>query len=122
MPASTFDEVPDGREPAPSRAVAVPLDHGRLPSRRALRDLFFRSNVLGIPLASFSVDPQVTGCGLERFAEIDIPGCIAANRRIISQLLLDKHSTIGNYFEMAISPTDLAGRVDTDLTFSGRCG
>ncbi|MFJ8490343.1 hypothetical protein ACIRBZ_18580 [Streptomyces sp. NPDC094038] len=152
VPASTFEGVLDGREPAPSRAVAVPVDYGRLPSRRALRDIFSRSSVLWIPPASFAADPWVAGYGLERFAEIDIPSCIAANRRIISQLLLaceevrmtgpgtdlairlpeqlqlscrtrpellpEEHSTVGNYFEVAMSPTDLAGRVDTDLTAS----
>ena len=154
VPASTFDGVLDGRAsaPAPSRAVAVPVDYGRLPSRRALRDIFSGSSVLWIPPASFSVDPQVARYGLERFAEIDIPRSIAENRRIISQLLLareevrmtgpgtdltirlpeqlqlssrtrpellpDEHSTLGNYFEVAMSPTDLAGRVDTDLTVS----
>ncbi|MEU6200471.1 hypothetical protein [Streptomyces sp. NPDC047061] len=100
-----------------------------------------------------SADPRVAGYGLERFSEIDIPGCVAANRRIVSQLLPareelrmtgpgtdlfirlpgelqlssrtrpgllpDEHSTIGNYFEMAMSPTDLAGRIDTDLRVSG---
>ncbi|MFF4115893.1 hypothetical protein ACFY0P_20790 [Streptomyces sp. NPDC001714] len=109
--------------------------------------------VLWIPPASFSADPRVAGHGLERFSEIGIPGCIAANRRIISELLLirervrmtgpgtdlaarlperlqlsgrtrpellpDEHSTIGNHFEVAVSPTDPAGRVDTDLTVSG---
>ncbi|MEU9454326.1 hypothetical protein [Streptomyces sp. NPDC048277] len=152
-PASTFDGVLGGRDPAPPRAVAVPLDYGRLPSRRALRDIFSRTSVLWVPLASFSADPRVARYGLERLSEIDVPGCIAANRRIISQLLLasdevrmtgpgtditirlpedlqlssrtrpellpDEHSTIGNYFEVAMSPTDLAGRVDTELTVSG---
>ncbi|GGN00535.1 hypothetical protein [Streptomyces fuscichromogenes] len=154
VPASMFEGVLSGREPAPSRAVAVPLDHGRLPSRRVLRDIFSRSSVLWIPLASLSTDPQVSRYGLEKFSEIDIRGCVAANRRIISQLRLaraevhmtgpgtdltirlpeqlrlssrtrpellpDEHSTIGNYFEVAMSPTDPAGRVDTDLTVSGK--
>ncbi|MFF5138888.1 hypothetical protein ACFY6U_03895 [Streptomyces sp. NPDC013157] len=153
VPVSTFDGVLDGGEPAPPGAVAVPLDYGRLPSRRALRDLFSGSGVPWIPLATFSADPQVAGYGLERFSEIDIAGRIAANLRIISQLLLareevrmtgcgtdlaillpeqlqlssrtrpellpDEYSTIGNHFEVAMSPTDLAGRVDAELTVSG---
>jgi hypothetical protein len=34
-------------------------------------------------------------------------------------LLPDEHSTIGNYFEVALSPTDLSGHVDTALSVSG---
>ncbi|MER7841279.1 hypothetical protein ABTY98_36715 [Streptomyces sp. NPDC096040] len=41
-----------------------------------------------IPVASFSADPQVARYGPEGFSEIDITGCVAANHRIISQLLL----------------------------------
>ncbi|MFJ9565292.1 hypothetical protein ACIRQQ_35300 [Streptomyces fuscichromogenes] len=153
VPASTFDGVLSGSKPAPPRAVAVPLDYGRLPSRRALRDIFAKSSVLWIPLASFSADPATAKYGIERFAEIDIPGSVATNRRIITQLLLadrevrmtgpgtemtftlpddlqlasrtrlgllpDEHSTIGNYFEVAMSPTDLAGHIDTGFTVNG---
>ncbi|MDA8455737.1 hypothetical protein M4R22_13270 [Acidovorax sp. GBBC 3334] len=34
-------------------------------------------------------------------------------------LLPDEHASLGNYCEVALSPTDLSGRVDTELTVSG---
>jgi hypothetical protein len=151
--AATFDGILSGRDEPPPRTVAVPLDYGRLPSRRALRDILSATSVLWIPLASFCSDLDTAKYGLERFAEIDIADSVATNRRIISQLLLadeeitmsgpgteieirlpdnlqissrtrtgllpGEHSTIGNYFEVAMSPTDLAGRVDTSLSVSG---
>ncbi|MFJ9559276.1 hypothetical protein ACIRQQ_04425 [Streptomyces fuscichromogenes] len=115
VPASTFEEVLVGREPVPSRAVAVPLDHGRLPSRRELRDIFSGSGVLWIPLASFSPDPQVARYGLEKFSEIDIRECVAANRRIISQLLLAREEV-----RMTGPGADLAIRLPERLQLSGR--
>ncbi|MGX9887878.1 hypothetical protein [Streptomyces sp. NPDC002276] len=151
--ATTFDGVLSGRVMPPACAVAVPLDYGRLPTRLELRDIFARSSVLWISLASFSGELGVAKYAVERFSEIDLIGAVAANRRVISQLLLareevrmsgpgtdltirlpevlqlssrtraelfsDEHSTIGNYFEVAMSPTDLAGQVDSELVVSG---
>lgn len=151
--ATTFDGVLSGREAPPSQAVVVPLDYGRLPSRRTLRDILSTTSVLWISLASFSPDLEVAKYAIEKFAAIDIPRSVAMNRRVITQLLLareevtlsgpstelqlrlpdtlqlvsrtrlkllpDEHSTVGNYFEIAMSPTDLAGRIDTDLSISG---
>lgn len=152
--AATFEGVLSGREAPPARAVAVPLDYGRLPSRLELRDVLSASSVLWISLASFSGDPENARYAIEKFSEIDLTGAVATNRRIITQLLLsrtdigisgpgtdltlrlpevlqlssrtrtellpDEHSTIGNYFEVAMSPTDLAGRIDTELSVSGK--
>ncbi|MEU6375043.1 hypothetical protein [Streptomyces sp. NPDC046909] len=152
-PAATFDDVLSGGHAPPARAIAVPLDYGRLPSRLALRDIFARSSMLWISLASFSGELDVATYAIEKFADIDLSGAVAANRRVISQLLLareeirmtgpgtdltirlpemlqlssrtrtellpDEHSTIGNYFEVAMSPTDLAGQVDSELVVSG---
>lgn len=151
--AATFEGVLSGREAPPARAVAVPLNYGRLPSRFGLRDIFAKSSVLWVSLASFSDDLEEAKYALEKFAEIDLLGAVAANRRVITKLLLagdeigmkgpgtdlilrlpevlqlssrtrtellpDEHSTIGNFFEVAMSPTDLAGQVDSELTISG---
>ena len=151
--AATFDQILSGHETPPPRFVAVPLNYGRLPSRFELRDIFARSSVLWISLASFSCVLSEAKYALEKFAEIDLAGAVAANRRIITKLLLageevcmagpetdltlrlpeelqlssrtrtellpDEHSTIGNFFEVAMSPTDLAGHVDTELIVSG---
>ncbi|MET8976331.1 hypothetical protein ABZX85_12015 [Streptomyces sp. NPDC004539] len=151
--ASTFAGVLSGRQAPPPRAVAVPLDYRRLPSRLALRDILSASSVLWMSLASFSGDPETARYAIEKFSEIDLDDAVAMNRRIITRLLLsrteigvsgpgteltlrlpetlqlssrtrtellpDEHSTIGNYFEVAMSPTDLAGRVDTELSISG---
>ncbi|WP_427924385.1 hypothetical protein [Streptomyces sp. cg40] len=151
--AVTFDGILSGQVAPPARAVAVPLDYGRLPGRLELRDVFARSSVLWISLASFSGELDVAKYAIERFADIDLSGAVAANRRVITQLLLardevrmsgpgtdlvirlpevlqlssrtrtellpDEHSTIGNYFEVAMSPTDLAGQVDSELVVSG---
>lgn len=151
--ATTFGSVLSGHDAPPARAVAVPLDYSRLPSRLELRDVFARSSVLWISLASFSGELDVAKYAIEKFSDIDLRGAVAANRRVITQLLLageeirmsgpgtdltirlpevlqlssrtrtellpDEHSTIGNYFEVAMSPTDLAGQVDVDLVVSG---
>ncbi|MFJ9630726.1 hypothetical protein ACIRU8_23755 [Streptomyces sp. NPDC101175] len=153
VPAATFDGVLSGRESPPARAVAVPLDYGRLPSRLALRDILSASSVLWMSLASFSGELDDARYAVRKFSEIDITGAVAMNRRIVTRLLLagekvaltgpgtdltlrlpevlqlssrtrtellpDEHSTIGNYFEVAMSPTDLAGRIDTELSISG---
>lgn len=153
LPAATFDAVLCGRDRPPPRAVAVPLDYGRLPSRLDLRDILADSSVLWMSLASFSGDLDVAKYAVEKFAQIDLTSAVAANRKVIARLLLaheeigmhgpgtdltlrlpevlqlssrtrtellpDEHSTIGNYFEVAMSPTDLAGRVDSELTVSG---
>lgn len=152
LQAKTFDDLlADGT--MPRQAVAVPLDYGRLPSRRALRDMLSATSVLWMSLASFSSDVEEAKYAVERLAEVDVVHSVAKNRRIISQLLLareaitlsgpgtalkvdlpevlqlasrtrlrllpDEHSTIGNYFEVVMSPTDLAGRVDSELSVSG---
>ncbi|MFF4301998.1 hypothetical protein [Streptomyces sp. NPDC001601] len=59
-----------------------------IPTSPGLAARFSRSGVLWIPPVSFSADPRVVRQGLERFSEIDIPDCIAANLRTVSQLLL----------------------------------
>ena len=151
--AAMFDGVLSGRDAPPSQAVVVPLDYGRLPSRRTLRDILSATSVLWMSLASFSPDVEAAKYAIEKFAEIDVSRSVAMNRRVITQLLLareevtlsgpgtelklrlpetlqlvsrtrlkllpDEHSTVGNYFEVAMSPTDLAGLIDTDLSISG---
>lgn len=153
LEAKTFDEMLSQANNVPSRAVVLPLDYGRLPSRRALREILSATSVLWIPLASFSSDLDTAKYAVERFSEIDVTRSVAVNRQIITRLLLageevalsgpdtalklrlpdvlqlssrtrltllsDEHSTAGNYFEVAFSPTDLAGRVDSDLSISG---
>lgn len=151
--AATFAGVLSGRDAPPPQAIVVPLDYGRLPSRRALRDILAKTSVLWMSLASFSSDLEAAKYAIEKFSEIDIPRSVAMNRRVLTQLLLareevalsgpgtelklrlpdalqlvsrtrlellpDEHSTVGNYFEVAMSPTDLAGKIDPDLSISG---
>ncbi|KPI01719.1 hypothetical protein OK074_5550 [Actinobacteria bacterium OK074] len=139
--------------PLPPRVVVVPLEYGRLPSRRALRDLLSNSSALWFPFASFSPDFDTAAYALELFAASDVTRAVALNRRLLTRLLLardaitlsgpdteltarlpdvlhassrtrlgmlpDEHSTLGNYFEVALSPTDLSGRVDDSFTISG---
>lgn len=151
--AVTFDDLlTDGRN-MPRKALAVPLDWERLPSRQALREIFSAASVLWMPLASFSSDLDEAKYAIERFSEVDVAGAVAMNRRVVTRLLLaqeevvlsgpdtalklrlpdalqllcrtrltllpDEHATIGNYFEVALSPTDLSGHIDTALSISG---
>lgn len=151
--ASTFgDLLVNGRD-MPRKALIVPLDWERLPSRQALREMFSEASVLWMPLASFSSDLDTAKYAIERFAEVDIARAVGMNRRVLTRLLLaheevtlsgpdtalklrlpdalqllcrtrlsllpDEHATMGNYFEVAMSPTDLSGHIDTDLSISG---
>lgn len=50
---------------------------------------------------------------------ITLPDVLQLSSRTRAELLPDEHSTIGNYFEVAMSPTDIAGKIDTELTVSG---
>ncbi|WP_247538116.1 hypothetical protein [Ralstonia pseudosolanacearum] len=50
---------------------------------------------------------------------IRLPDVLQLSSRTRLSLLHDEHSTVGNYFEVALSPTDLSGQVDTALSVSG---
>ncbi|MFC6840917.1 hypothetical protein ACFQGW_15150 [Xanthomonas theicola] len=149
----TFDELLRDTSNVPPKALAIPLDWERLPSRQLLREMFSASSVLWMPLASFSSDVDTAKYAVERFSEVDVAEAVSMNRRVLTQLLLarevvtlsgpdtmlklrlsedlqllcrtrlamlpDEHATIGNYFEVAMSPTDLSGHVDTELSMSG---
>lgn len=153
--AMTFEEITAGDVEVPRRALAVPLDWDRVPSRQALRETWSATGVLWLPLASFSSDLDAAKYSVEMFSEVDIAQSVALNRRVLTRLLLareqitlsgpdtalkvrlpevlqvvgrtrlnllpDEHSTLGNYFEVAMSPTDKAGRIDSELSVSGTC-
>ncbi|MDX8055694.1 hypothetical protein SK571_40495 [Lentzea sp. BCCO 10_0798] len=152
LPVLTFDDL-TGRDALPTRIVAVPLDYGRIPSRRVLRDVLSGSSVLWVPLASFSPDLSTARYAVEKLLEVDFTRSVANNRHLICRLMLargdvtfsgpgtklalrlpevlqlssrtrvdllpDEHSTVGNYFEVAFSPADLAGRLDAGMSVSG---
>ncbi len=86
--AVTFDALLTDRGNVPQKVLAVPLDWDRLPSRQALRDLFATTSVLWMPLASFSSDLETAKYAIERFAQADVAGAVAMNRRVVSRLLL----------------------------------
>lgn len=153
VPVMTFDDLIDGDAEVPSRAIVMPLDYARVPSRQALRKMFSATSVLWLPLASFSSDLDEAKYAIEMFAEMDVAGSVVTNRRIVTRFLLapqevtfsgpdtalkvrlpqalqlsgrtrvgllpDEHSSLGNYFEVSMSPTDMAGQVDAELSVSG---
>jgi hypothetical protein len=86
--AATFDQILVRGGDMPPRVVALPLDWGRIPSRRQLLETLSASSVLWIPLASFSPDLDVARYAVERFAEIDLARAVAMNRKMITRLLL----------------------------------
>ncbi len=153
VPAMTFDEIGAGDIDVPTRALAVPLDWDRVPSRQTLRDKWSATSVLWLPLASFSSDLDTAKYSVEMFSDVDVSQSVAMNRRVITRLLMaheeitmtgpdtalkvrlpdtlhavgrtrvalldDEHSTLGNYFEVGMSPTDMAGRIDASMSVSG---
>jgi hypothetical protein len=153
VPAATFDEIAAGDADVPKRALAVPLDWNRVPSRQVLRDKWSATSVLWLPLASFTSDLETAKYSMEMFSEVDVSQSVAMNRRVITRLLMareeitmtgpdtalkirlpdtlhsvgrtrvallhDEHSTLGNYFEVGMSPADMAGGIDTSMSVSG---
>lgn len=151
--AATFDEIAVGDAEMPRRALAVPLDWDRVPSRKTLREAWSGTSVLWLPLASFSSDLETAKYSVEMFSEVDVLKSVAMNRRVITRLLMereeititgpdtalkvklpdlihavgrtrvalldDEHSTLGNYFEVGMSPADMAGNLDATISVSG---
>jgi hypothetical protein len=150
---TTFDEITAGEVEVPRRALAIPLDWDRVPSRHLLRSHWSATSVLWLPLASFSSDLDTAKYSVDMFSEVDVSKSVAMNRRVITRLLLareeikmigpdtaltirlpkvlhavgrtrlellrDEHTTLGNYFEVGMSPSDMAGQVDASMSVSG---
>jgi hypothetical protein len=62
---------------------------------------------------------KISISGPDTSLTIRLPDSLQLLCRTRSALLPDEHATMGNYFEVAMSPTDLAGQVDTALSVSG---
>lgn len=62
---------------------------------------------------------KITISGPETSLTVQLPDSLQLLCRTRCALLPDEHATMGNYFEVAMSPTDLAGQVDTALSVSG---
>lgn len=62
---------------------------------------------------------DVTLSGPDTALTLRLPDPLQVSARTRLALLPDEHSSIGNYFEVALSPVDLSGRVDTELSLSG---
>ena len=62
---------------------------------------------------------EVTMSGPGTALTLRLPDALQLLCRTRVALLPDEHATIGNYFEVATSPTDLAGHVDAELSISG---
>jgi hypothetical protein len=86
--ATTFDKALAAGQEVPARVVALPMDWGRIPSRRDLLRTLSTSSVLWIPLASFSPELDAAKYAVEKFGQIDLGHAVATNRKIISRLLL----------------------------------
>jgi len=153
LPVTTFDEIGAGDVEVPRRALAIPLDWDRVPSRELLLEKWSATSILWLPLASFSSDLDTAKYSVEMFSEVDVSLSVAMNRRVITRLLMareeitmtgpdtaltirlpdvlhavgrtrvallhDEHTTLGNYFEVGMSPSDMAGQVDAAMSVSG---
>lgn len=62
---------------------------------------------------------EVTMSGPDTALTIRLPDSLQLLCRTRLEMLPDEHTTIGNYFEVAMSPTDLSGHIDTELSISG---
>lgn len=62
---------------------------------------------------------DVVFLGPETDLRLRVPDILQLSSRTRLSLLPDEHSTVGNYFEVALSPADLAGRIDSGLSISG---
>lgn len=61
----------------------------------------------------------LTLSGPDTALRVRLPDSLQLLCRTRVPMLPDEHTSIGNYFEVAMSPTDLAGHVDTELSISG---
>ncbi|WP_207389158.1 hypothetical protein [Marinobacter halodurans] len=64
-------------------------------------------------------DQEVTLRGPGTELTIGLPDTLELLGRTRIKLMDDEHVALGNYFEVAVSPTDLAGKVDSQMTVSG---
>jgi hypothetical protein len=62
---------------------------------------------------------EITMSGPGTELHLRLPDTLKLVGRTRLTLLPDEHSALGNYSEVALSPTDLAGHIDTELTVSG---
>jgi hypothetical protein len=62
---------------------------------------------------------DVTLSGPDTALKINLPDVLHLSSRTRVELLPDEQSTIGNYFEVALSPTDMAGSKYAALSVSG---
>lgn len=62
---------------------------------------------------------EVTMSGPDTDLRLRLPDALQVTSRTRLGLLADEHSTVGNYFEVGMSPTDLSGRVDEAMSISG---
>ena len=62
---------------------------------------------------------EVTFSGPDTALKLRLPDALQLLCRTRLPLLPDEHAAIGNYFEVAMSPTDLSGHIDTELSISG---
>ncbi len=62
---------------------------------------------------------EVTMTGPDTALKIRLPDTLSMVGRTRVALLHDEHTTLGNYFEVGMSPSDMAGQVDASMSVSG---
>ncbi|CAM3790700.1 Leucyl aminopeptidase (Aminopeptidase T) [Paracidovorax anthurii] len=71
-------------------------------------------------LSRLLLAPQaVSLSGPDTLLTVRLPDALQLLCRTRVGMLPDEHASFGNYFEVAMSPTDLSGHVDTELSVSG---
>lgn len=64
---------------------------------------------------------EITMSGPDTALKVRLPDTLHLIGRTRVSLLHDEHSTLGNYFEVGMSPTDMAGHIDASMSVSGVC-
>lgn len=62
---------------------------------------------------------KITLSGPDTALEVRLPDPLQVSSRTRVALFPDEHAATGNYFEVALSPTDISGRIDPDFLVSG---
>ncbi len=106
MPLASFSSDLDTAKYAVERFAEMDLARCVATNRRVITRLLLARDTVRLS-------------GPDTALTVRLPEVLQLSSRTRLSLLPDEHSTIGNYFEVALSPTDLSGQVDTELSVSG---
>lgn len=106
MPLASFSSDLEAAKYAIERFAEIDVAHAVALNRRIVSRLLLAGDA-------------VTLSGPDTALRVRLPDSLQLLCRTRGPMLPDEHTSIGNYFEVAMSPTDLAGQIDTELSVSG---